>query len=136
MRNVAVRNTCLLALLMTGLLAACGREQALGPAQPAVASTTPANGAIGVILNSVITATFNETMAPATINATTFTVVGPGGAVSGAVTYAGTTATFTPSTSLAANSPYTATITTGAQNPLGTALLSNYVWHSPPAHRP
>jgi ketosteroid isomerase-like protein len=130
MPNVAVRKIGLLAflLLMTGLLAACGREQALGPAQPAVMSTTPASAAIGVILNSVITATFNETMAPATITATTFTVVGPGGAVAGAVTYAGTTATFTPSTSLAASSLYTATITTGAQNPLGTALLSNYVW--------
>ena len=128
MRNVAVRNTWLLALLMTGLLAACGREQALGPAQPAVMSTTPANAATGVILNSVITATFNETMAPSTINTTTFTVTGPGGAVAGAVTYAGTTATFTPSTSLAANTPYTAMITTGAQNPLGTALLANYPW--------
>ncbi len=128
MRNVAVRNIWLLALLMSGLLAGCGREQTLGPAQPAVVSTTPANGAIGVILNSVITATFNETMAPSTISATTFTVVGPGGAVTGSVTYAGTTATFTPGASLAAATLYTATITTGAQNALGTGLLSNYVW--------
>jgi hypothetical protein len=128
MRNATVRNFWLLAFLITGLLAGCGREQALGPAQPAVVSTTPANGAIGVILNSVVTATFNQTMAPATISATTFTLAGPGGAVAGAVTYAGTTATFTPSTSLAAATLYTATITTGAQNALGTGLLSNYVW--------
>ena len=129
MRNVTVRVIWVLAFLTAGLAAGCGREEGLGPIQPAVVSTIPANGAIGVVLNSTVSATFNQTMAPATINATTFTVTGPGGvAVTGTVVFAGTTAVFTPSSSLAATTLYTATITTGAQNFLGTGLASNYVW--------
>jgi hypothetical protein len=115
----------LLALLATG----CGREQGLGPFPPAVASTLPANGAIGVALNATITATFNQTMSPATINAATFLVTGPGGvAVPGGVSYASSVATFTPTTSLASSTLYTATITSGAQNPVGTPIAANYVW--------
>jgi ketosteroid isomerase-like protein len=92
---------------------------------PAVLSVTPA--AAGACLNSGITATFNEAMNPATIDTTTFTVA-PG--VTGVVTLDGTSriATFTPSANLAASTTYTATITTGAQNPSGDALASNFVW--------
>jgi Ice-binding-like/Bacterial Ig-like domain len=129
MHKLKVSKPWYLAFLLALLVAGCGREQGVGPIPPAVASTIPANGAIGVALNSMITATFNESMSPGTINATTFTIAGPGGvAVAGAVTYGGGTATFVPSTSLAANTVYTATITTGAQNPLGTGLAVNYVW--------
>ncbi len=55
-------------------------------------------------------------MKATTINMSTFTLSGPGAtAVAGAVTYSGTTATFTPPTSaLAASTLYTATITTGS----------------------
>jgi len=67
-------------------------------------------------------------MNPATISTTTFTVTGPSGAVSGAVTYSGTTATFTPAGVLAYSTLYTATITTGAANLGGASLLGNYVW--------
>ena len=65
-------------------------------------------------------------MNPATINTTTFTLTGPGTtAVTGVVTYASSTATFTPSSPLALNTLYTATITTGAQDLNGDALASN-----------
>jgi hypothetical protein len=69
-------------------------------------------------------------MNSATINTTTFTLTGPGGAVAGAVTYntTGSVATFVPSTNLAYNSVYTATITTGAKNTLGIETASNYTW--------
>ncbi|MGA8501551.1 MAG: Ig-like domain-containing protein, partial [Candidatus Sulfotelmatobacter sp.] len=78
---------------------------------------------------TVVTATFSEAMNPATISATTFTLTGPGTtAVAGAVSYAGSTATFTPSSALALNTVYTATITTGAQDPSGNALAANFVW--------
>jgi len=96
---------------------------------PAVLSEVPANGTAGVCPATVVTATFSEAMNPATINATTFTLTGPGTtSVTGTVSYAGSTATFTPASALALNTVYTATITTGAQDASGTALASNFVW--------
>jgi Ice-binding-like/Bacterial Ig-like domain len=98
-------------------------------APPTVISVTPPNGTAGVCPNSVVTATFSEAMNPATITAATFTLTGPGTtAVAGVVTYTASTATFTPSSALALNTLYTATITTGAQDASGNALASNFVW--------
>jgi hypothetical protein len=77
----------------------------------------------------MLSATFNEPMASATLTATTFTLSVTGGAaVDGTVTYAGDVATFTPSAALANSTSYTATITTGVTSMGGTALASNYVW--------
>jgi hypothetical protein len=110
-------------------LAGCGREQAPSPALPTVIAASPANAATGVALNTAVTAGFSSAMAPATINTTTFTLTGPGGAaVAGAVTYSGTTATFTPTNLLTANTVYVATVTTGAQDPSGAALAANFAW--------
>jgi hypothetical protein len=96
---------------------------------PAVSSTTPVNGATNVSIDQALSATFSESMNPATISATTFTLTATGGSsVAGTVTYASGVATFTPSASLANGTQYTATITTGAQNLAGTSLASNYVW--------
>lgn len=98
---------------------------------PTVISTIPLNAATGVPLNQIVSATFSEAMNPATINAATFTLTGPGAtAVSGLLAYAGVgnTLTFTPSANLAASTLYTATITTGAKDLSGNALTSNYVW--------
>jgi hypothetical protein len=100
-------------------------------AVPVVIATVPANLATAVPINQALSATFNVAMNPATINATTFTLTGPGTtAVTGVVAYvaAGSTATFTPAANLAPNTVYTATITTGAQNLAGTGLAANYVW--------
>ena len=96
---------------------------------PTVISTVPVNGATGAAVNTMITATFSEAMDPATINGTTFTVTGPGAApVVGAVTFAGITATFTPTAVLSNSTLFTATITTGAKDPAGVALSANFVW--------
>jgi ketosteroid isomerase-like protein len=96
---------------------------------PTVVSTTPLNGAVGVTKSTTVTATFSVPMDAATINATTFTVKGPGAtAVAGAVTYAGNTATFTPTALLAGSTLYTATITTGAKDPTGAPLAADVVW--------
>src|SRR5579863_6089725 len=102
---------------------------AAAAAPPTVLSTVPVNGATGVAVNTLVTATFSEAMNAATINGTTFTVTGPGATpVAGAVTYAGTTATFTPTTLLANSTVLTATITTGAKDPTGAPLAANFVW--------
>ena len=96
---------------------------------PTIVSTIPANGATAVAVNTAISATFSEAMNPATINASTFTLTGPGATpVSGTVTYAGTTATFTSTAVLANSTLYMTTITTGAKDPTGAALAANFVW--------
>jgi len=123
-----VSATSVLAFLLILLFVGCGRDQA--PAtSPLVVSVTPANGAITVPVSSLLTATFNKAMNPTSLNTSSFTAVGPTGAiVTGAVSYSGTTATFTPATMLAASSMYTATISTGATDANGTALAGKSVW--------
>jgi hypothetical protein len=96
---------------------------------PVVIATDPLKNATGVPLNKTITATFNMAMDPLTINATTFTVKQGSTPVAGTVTYSnGNTAYFTPTLPLTLNAIYTATITTGVRNTIGTPLASNYVW--------
>jgi hypothetical protein len=98
---------------------------------PTVVSVAPPKGANGACPNSIVTATFSEAMNPSTINASTFTLTGPGTApVTGTVSYsaASNTAVFTPSSTLAVSTLYTATITTGAKDAFGNALATSFVW--------
>ncbi|MDQ3141918.1 MAG: Ig-like domain-containing protein [Bacteroidota bacterium] len=96
---------------------------------PNVISTDPANNEINVVLNKIITATFSTPMDPTSLNTSTFTLKSGTTAITGVVTYLGTTASFTPNSPLTANTTYTGTITTGAKNAAGTSFLANdYVW--------
>ena len=97
--------------------------------QPLVISTDPANNETGVVLNKIITATFNTAMNPTTINGTTFTLKQGTTAIAGTVTYSGTIASFTPTLPLTANTIYTGTVTTGAKNTAGVALSNDYIWN-------
>ena len=97
---------------------------------PSVTSDIPVDGSISIPVNTLLTASFSEAMDPATIDATTFTLQGPGSTpVSGSATYAdgGATASFAPAANLAANTTYTATITTGTTDTTGNALFNNFV---------
>jgi len=96
---------------------------------PQVILTDPLNAATGVALNQKIAATFSKTMDASTITTATFTLMQGTTSVSGLVSYSGTTAIFAPSSNLAPNTAYTATITTGAKDLAGNALISNYVWN-------
>ncbi|MCC9166445.1 Ig-like domain-containing protein [Pontibacter harenae] len=95
---------------------------------PVVVSTDPANSATGVMLSKAIAASFSVPMDPQTLNSTTFTLKQGATAVAGTITYSGTTAVFTPTANLTANTVYTGTITTGAKNTEGNPLVSNYEW--------
>ena len=95
---------------------------------PTVSSTVPADGDVDVSLDGNLTATFSEAMDPATLNTVTFTLKQGATDVAGAVTYAGTTATFNPTGNLAPNVPFTATITTGVKDLAGNALATTYTW--------
>ncbi|MCW2986674.1 MAG: hypothetical protein JWR63_4244 [Conexibacter sp.] len=102
----------------------------MAAAAPTVASTSPVAAATGIAPNTTVQATFSASMDPATLTASTFTLTGPSGAVTATVAYddATKTATLTPSSALAGNVAYTATVTTGAKSALGTALGAAKTW--------
>ena len=95
---------------------------------PDIIATDPSDGATDVVLNTLITATFSEPMDAATITTSTFLVNDGSGNIAGTVSYAGTTATFTPAANLQQTNAYTVTITTGVTDLSGNALLADYIW--------
>ena len=95
---------------------------------PTVSSTVPSNAATGVAIGGNIAVTFSEAMNPLTVTTATFTLKQGTTVVSGAVTCVGTTATFNPTSNLAASTTYTAAVTTGVKDLAGNALASDYVW--------
>jgi hypothetical protein len=126
-RNTTVFLWYFVLFLLAGCIAGCGTWNE--DTKPTVTSTTPLPNAGGVSINSPLTATFSKAMNPSTLTVTTMTVTGPGAtSVLGAVTYSGLTATFTPRSSLAPNTSFTATITTGAKDINDNTLAKNYVW--------
>jgi hypothetical protein len=95
---------------------------------PTVTTTAPASAASGVPRNASVTATFSTAMAPGTINGTTFTLTDGANTVPATVTHSGTTATLDPTNSLAANTAYTAAISTAATNTTGQPLAAIKTW--------
>ncbi len=92
---------------------------------PGVTATTPATGATGVAVNIAPSVTFSEPVDPTTIALT----LGAGGlAIAGNITYSGTTAIFTPSSSLAYSTLYTATVSAGVKDLAGNAMPNGYFW--------
>ncbi|MDD5176385.1 MAG: Ig-like domain-containing protein [Sterolibacterium sp.] len=100
---------------------------------PTVILENPANLATGVSINSAVNATFSKAMDALTISTATFTVQasGPplGPILVGTVAYDPLShiATFTPSIKLTNNTKYTATVTTGAKDLAGNALVAGLV---------
>jgi len=101
---------------------------------PTVTLVNPADIATGVCTNKTISATFSEAMDPLTITNLTYTVkeTVSGNNVPGIIVYdlvlLSNIATFDPTADLAANTQYTATITTGVKDLAGNALAVNKVW--------
>jgi hypothetical protein len=102
-----------------------------GGTPPQVTSTTPADGATGVGAASDVRATFDRALTASTVNSSTFTLSGPGGAsVAGTVSYdsATSTARLVPSSALSASTQYTATLTTGIKGADGTPMAAPVTW--------
>jgi hypothetical protein len=98
-----------------------------GTFSPVVSSVTPTSGAQGNPVTVAPTATFSQAVVPGTAS---FKLQGPGGTnVAGSVSFnsSDTVATFTPTSPLAADTTYTATMS-GAQNNFGTPMSSPYSW--------
>ena len=91
---------------------------------PTVSSTNPISGSSEIGIDASVNATFDVAMNSSTLTPLTFTVTGPGvTVVTGKVSYdvADQIATFTPTSDLAADTTFTATIT-GAQDLSGNVL--------------
>jgi len=104
------------------------------PAPITVTAVAPVANTTGVsINNTVISADFNEQIAP--ITGTSFTVTcaspctNPTGTVARDATNKIATFTLTPATQLEPSTVYTATVTTPTSLSTGAALASPYVWH-------
>jgi hypothetical protein len=101
---------------------------------PTVTAVTPVSGSSTNNVLPPVTATFSETMAAATISASTVLLKGPGGTAIGAtVAYnaATTTATLTPSAALTSGTLYTATVKGGAggvTDVAGNPLAADVTW--------
>jgi hypothetical protein len=135
--------TWLIAMLTALLLTACGGGSSSGagggpilaPATPiSIISTSPADKAAGVALNTAIGVTFNVKVEAATIvsPASAFTVkeVLSGTDVPGSIVLdaSGTTAIFTPKANLAANTQYRGTVTMTVKSTGGSTLAKDYTW--------
>jgi hypothetical protein len=97
---------------------------------PSVTSTSPANGATNVGTGQPVSAVFSSSLDPTTVTGSSFTLSSSGGAVAGTVSYddASKTAKLTPAAALAANTTYTATITTAVKNTQGKPMAANKTW--------
>ena len=100
---------------------------------PVVVSTNPAfNATLVPLTQSVITATFNEKMDPATFSQASFTVDGvlTKSSVTGTVAYnvADSSVRFTPASRLAIGTTYTCTVKSTVRDLKGNALQADYVW--------
>jgi hypothetical protein len=128
MSNFSVLPLAIFLAVIAGCFGRSPTAPALDTLPPTVSSTNPVNGAVG---GTVITASFSEPMEASTLTTATFEVNGPNGApVAGTVAYDAPTemARFMPDVGLAANTIYTATITTGATDLAGNALANSHVW--------
>ncbi|HZY39238.1 MAG TPA: ice-binding family protein [Mucilaginibacter sp.] len=120
-------------LLLAVFMAGCKKDDYKGAIQgvcPVVVSTDPMNAAVNVVLNKVISVTFNTAMNPGAINNATFTIKQGSTSIAGTVAPTSNNAvfTFTPTVALLPFAVYTGTITTGAKDTLGSAMVKNYVW--------
>jgi len=94
---------------------------------PTVDSTSPASGETGVLVDTVVTATFSERMDESTITTGSFTLDGVAGSIS--YDFGTYTATFTPDADLTDDTIYTATLSTAVTDAAGNAIAAEYSWN-------
>lgn len=101
-------------------------QSAVDNFRPSVTGTNPYHLQTGVPLNAKIAVRFDERINPATINAGTFTVSGPAGAVAGVIAVAADqlSLTFTPSQPLLPNAAHSFTYSTGIKDIAGNLLFN------------
>ena len=137
-----LRLLTILAIVTVIFFAGCKKDEykATVGVCPLVVSTIPADKAIDVPLNQIVSATFNEKMNPATITEESFTLeqgatksaslksASATTVVLGTVYYTALSAAFAPATPLAPFTLYTGRIKTLAKDLMNNSLQTDYVW--------
>ena len=95
---------------------------------PTVTSTDPANNAMNVPRNKVISITFNENMSASSFTTSSFTVMQGVTPIAGSIEFSNRTARFIPDNSLEAGLVYTAIVNTSVQDLAGNALVTSETW--------
>jgi hypothetical protein len=98
-----------------------------GTFAPTVTGSTPGSGSSGNPVTVAPTATFSQAVVPSSVSFTLKDSSGNTAAGSVSFNSADTTATFTPSSPLAQNTTYTATVS-GAQTSSGATMSGPYSW--------
>ncbi len=137
-----LRLLTILAIVTIIFFAGCKKDEykATVGVCPLVVSTIPADKAVDVPLNQIVSATFNEKMNPATITQESFTLeqgatksaslksASATTAVLGTVSYTALSAAFAPATPLMPFTLYTGRIKTLAKDLMNNSLQTDYVW--------
>ena len=121
-----------LLLLFTIFITGCKKDEFAGEVIglcPTVTSD-PMDKAVDVVLDKVVTITFNTPMNAASINSATFTIKQGNNAIAGTVAPTANAAVFTfkPTAPFNPYLTYEGRVTTAAKDTLRTALANDYVW--------
>ncbi len=117
--------------------AAAGTPLGTPPPAPTIQNVFPAQDAIGIEIDSSLSATFSVYMNSASITADSFLLLdGDDTKVSGTLSTSETVVTFTPNAPLAYGTEYTATITKDMKSNAGVSLTEAYVWSFTTLHAP
>jgi len=128
---------CVLVAVFGFLLGACGGGDGGGNPPAAtyltVSSTSPAQGAAGLLTNTAVSAAFSEALDCATVSSATYTIhsgpTGTGAGVAGTLGCTASTITFSPTgTGLSYSTVYLAQVTTGVKSAAGRSLASPVAW--------
>ncbi len=127
--RMAMASLLLFAVVMTG----CKKDDFEGEVSgdcPVIVATDPLDKAVNVVLEKVITITFNTDMDAATLNSSTFKIKQGTTVIAGKVeaTANAKTFKFTPTVALLPFAVYTGTVTTGAKDNFKTAMENDYNW--------
>lgn len=114
-------------MLLVVFVSGCKKDDDPG-LRPTVSSTDPITDATNYAVNKKVSVIFSTPMDGSTLTTSTFTLQKAGVNVDGTVTSSGSTATFSPTANLSANTVYKATVTTGAKDLAGRGLNKNYTW--------
>ncbi|MFT6986285.1 MAG: hypothetical protein ACJAT7_002117 [Psychromonas sp.] len=131
--NIDSRILWVMTMLLTTLMAGCNNDKNNEPvaSTPAIISSNVADMPVDVAINSKISATFSETMDPATFNELSFSIAaGNEMPIIATVSLdnASNTAIFTPKSNFDASTLYTATISRAVTSARGTPLANDHQW--------
>ncbi|MCL4224350.1 MAG: Ig-like domain-containing protein [Myxococcales bacterium] len=95
---------------------------------PTIVARSPDANATGVSRTAAVSVMFSEPIAPSSVTASSFQVMGPGGALAGQLAVDGPSATFTPTSPLTPSTQYTVNIGTQVTDLASNPLASSSTW--------